>query len=95
MDTMPGRFTVCLYPTRPSAHNLKPGNTMIEMTHASVTLNKDAFVTLMAEAYSRGMTAGHHTAVMKDDPEFSHAAVQQFTDGLSAMLAEPTGSPMQ
>ena len=56
------------------------------------TLDVEILVSLMADAYGKGLKAGQQSASMKDNPEFMEEAVRLFASGLTDSLAHSFGN---
>lgn len=55
-------------------------------------LDVQLLVSLMADAYGKGLKAGQQSASMKDNPEFAEEAVRLFASGLTDSLAQSFGN---
>ena len=65
---------------------------MCEEKKSNTTIDVKLLVSLMADAYGKGLKAGQQSAEMKDNPEFAEEAVRLFASGLSDSLAFSFGS---
>lgn len=64
---------------------------MTEKKEQTLKIDRSVFISMMAEAYGKGLQAGQRTPSMKDDPEFAMAAIRLFSDGLADMMGDPAG----
>jgi hypothetical protein len=65
---------------------------MSNATKNNKTMDVQLLVSLMSDAYGKGLKAGHQSAEMKDNPEFIEDAVKLFASGLTDSLALSFGS---